>query len=81
MAKKKKARGRPVTRKYAPRIDASAEEIAATIFSMPADHEWQYEKEAPDYRCLACDKSVHYPDTLRLDGLCETCHRRREDAE
>ena len=29
---------------------------------------------APEYRCAACGREVHYPDTLDRDGRCEDCH-------
>ena len=70
----KKERGRPMKRGYAPRVDATAEEIAQAIFSLPADHQWEYTESAPEYRCVDCHKEVRYPDTLYRDGRCEPCH-------
>ena len=62
-------------RKYPPRIDATAEEMAQAMFAVPADHEWEYEKSGPKvYRCRVCQQAVYYPDTLYRDGRCETCH-------
>ena len=49
--KGKNERGRPLERKYPPRIDATAEEIAQTMFSVPAGHDWEYLKSEPVYRC------------------------------
>ena len=74
MPKRKKERGRPMEHKYPPRIDATAEEIAQAMFSVPADRDWEYLKSEPEYRCVDCDKAVNYPDTLYQDGRCETCH-------
>lgn len=70
----KKERGRPLERKYPPRIDATAEEIVAAMFRRPADREWQYEKETPEYRCANCGHEVNHPETLYRDGRCEACH-------
>ncbi len=79
MPKRKKERGRPMKKKnlYAPRADATAEEMAKAMFAMPADHQWEYPDagtEGPVYRCADCGREVHYPDTLYQDGRCETCH-------
>ena len=73
--RKRKERGRP-GRKYPPRVDATAEELAQAIFRMPVDHEWEYEKPkvGPIYRCVDCGEKVYYPDTLYRDGRCEACH-------
>ena len=68
--RKKKERGRPLERKYPPRIDATAEEIVQAMFNTPPNTEL----EIREYRCSDCDKAVHYPDTLYRDGRCETCH-------
>lgn len=60
--------------RYPPRTDATAEELAQALFAIPADHEWQFEKdEGMEYRCVGCGKAVHYPDTLYKGDLCETC--------
>ena len=74
MPRRKKERGRPMKRGYAPRVDATAEEIAKAMFSLPADHQWQYMESEPEYRCVDCGQEVLYPDTLCQDGRCETCH-------
>ena len=77
MAKRKKERGRPLGRKYPPRVDATAEEMAQAMFKLPADHQWEYLSagaDGPVYRCAGCRQEVHYPETLHLDGLCADCH-------
>ena len=61
-------------RGYAPRVDATPEEIAQAMFAMPENHDWEYLKSEPEYRCSDCDKVVTYPDTLYQDGRCEPCH-------
>jgi hypothetical protein len=68
--KRKKEWGRPLEKRYPPRVDATPEEIVHAIFNTPHDTEL----EIREYRCLDCDKAVHYPDTLYGDGRCETCH-------
>ena len=74
--RKRRERGRPLERKYPPKVDATAEELARAIFRMPVDHEWEYEKSevGPIYRCVVCKQEVNYPDTLYRDGRCEACH-------
>lgn len=68
MPRREKERGRPV----APRIDATPEQIAAALFRMPADHQWQFERSGrSEYRCVVCCREVHYPETLYNDGRCE----------
>ena len=70
---KKKGRGRP-SKKYPPRVEATAEGIAQSFFAMPADHKWEYLESEPEYRCVDCQKEVSYPDTLYNDGRCKVCH-------
>ena len=72
--RKKKERGRPMKKRYPPRIDATAEEIAQAVFAMPKDHKWKYQESEPEYCCVDCKQTVHYPDTLYRGGRCETCH-------
>lgn len=73
--KKKPERGRPMKRGYAPRIDATPEEMAKAMFSLPADHQWEYEKEGGKvYKCADCGREVVYPETLYRNGRCENCH-------
>ena len=43
--KPKRPRGRP-SRPLPERIDASPEAIAEVFLSLPADHKWQYPKQA-----------------------------------
>ncbi len=45
MPRKKKARGRPVTKPMPERIDASPEQIAEAFLRLPSDYEWQYLRE------------------------------------
>ena len=75
--RKKKERGRPLKRRYPPRVDATAEEMAQAMFALPSDHQWEYPKAGPDgpeYRCADCGREVRYPETLYRDGRCEACH-------
>ena len=74
MPRRKKERGRPLERKYPPRVDATAEDMAQAMFAVPADHEWAYLKSEPEYRCADCGREVRYPDTLYRDGRCADCH-------
>ena len=70
---RKKERGRPLKKLYPPRVDATAEEIAQAMFATRADHDWEYLKSEPEYRCVDCGREIHYPDTLYRDGHCEAC--------
>ena len=73
--RRKKERGRPMRRLYAPRVDATPEEMAKAMFSLPADHQWEYEQgDGKVYRCMNCEREVAYPETLHRDGRCEGCH-------
>jgi len=76
MPRRKEGPGRGRTgRPLPPRIDATMEEIAKAMLSMPSDHEWEYEKgEGKVYQCVACERVVSYPETLFRDGRCERCH-------
>ena len=75
-ARGKKERGRPMKLRYAPRIDAKPEEMARAMFSLPADHQWEYEKTGgKTYRCHDCQREVAYPETLYRDGRCASCHK------
>lgn len=74
MVRQKKARGRPTVHPLPPRIDATPEEMAKSLFALPADHTWQYEQDGGRvYRCSACEREVHYPETLYRDGRCAEC--------
>ena len=74
MPRNKKARGRPA-RPLPPRVEATPEVIAKAMFSLPADYEWQYEKDGGTlYRCVDCERVVSYPETLYDDGRCANCH-------
>ncbi len=68
----KRPRGRPTEKHLPPRTDASMDELAEAMFSLPADHHWQYDAKT-DYHCRACRRPVRYPDTLTRAGLCSTC--------
>lgn len=42
-------------RDFAPRIDATPEEMAKAMFSLPAGHQWEYEKDGGKvYKCADC---------------------------
>ena len=74
---RKKERGRPLANTYAPKVDATPEEIASAMFALPADHKWQYEKDPGRvYKCAECGREVAYPETLYRDGRCESCTER-----
>ena len=70
----KVARGRPVEKKLPPRIDATPEQMAQAMFALPADHQWQYGPRTV-YKCVDCEKAVHYPETLYRDGRCGACKK------
>ena len=77
MPRPKRERGRPIKRLYPPKADATAEEIAQAIFSLPPGRKWEYTEAGPQgtvYRCQDCEREVAYPDTLYRDGRCESCH-------
>ena len=72
-----KERGRPMKKRYPPRVDATPEDMAQAMFSLPAGRKWEYLEagpEGPVYRRTDCEREVYYPDTLYRDGRCETCH-------
>ena len=71
MAAEKKPRGRPVKKLYPPRIDAAPEEIARTVLNGGRP---KARVKSRDYRCGACGRAVHYPETLYNDGQCPACH-------
>ena len=74
MPRRKKERGRPVTRRLPPRIDASPEQIVDAMFAMSPSHRWEYERDGgSEHRCAACNHEVHYPETLYGDGRCKDC--------
>ena len=45
MTDERRPRGRPVEYPMPPRIDAPPEAIAKAFFRLPANHDWQYDKE------------------------------------
>ena len=74
-----KPKGRP-GRKYPPRVDATPQELVRSIFALPADHQWESEKDGgTTYRCAGCGREVSYPETLYRDGRCGVCQERRRD--
>lgn len=69
MPRRKKERGRPVTRRLPPRIDAPPEQIAQAMFRLPANRQEQFERNGgAEYRCAAGQREVHYPETLYNAG-------------
>ena len=68
---KKKPRGRPVEKRYPPRIDATPEEIARTVLNGGRP---KARVKSRDYRCGACGRAIYYPETLHNDGRCPECH-------
>ena len=66
--------GRPMKRRYPPRIDATPEELAQAMFRAPADMAVDTERV---YRCGGCGREVGYPETLYRDGRCEGCTETR----
>ena len=70
----KAGRGRP-SRPLPPRIDATPEGMARAMFALPADHQWEYERNGgAEYRCVDCGREVNYPETLYNDDRCDECH-------
>ena len=75
--RRNRERGRPIKQGFAPRGvgEATPEEVARAMLSLPADHQWEYEKNGgKTYQCADCEREVAYPETLYLDGRCEDCH-------
>ena len=64
-------RGRPATRKYPPRIDATPEELARVVLNGGRP---KGSVKGLDYRCAGCGREVQYPETLYRDGRCPECH-------
>ena len=76
MMARKKERGRPMLKRYSPRVDATPEEMARAMFDLPAGHQWENEKDGGKvYRCVDCKREVWYPETLYRDGRCEACQK------
>ena len=78
---KKKELGRPLKRPYPPRVDATPEDIAQAMFSLPAGRKWEYMEAGPDgpvYRCADCERGSPLPGHLvsrwALRGLPRRCH-------
>ena len=70
MVKRKKALGRPMEKRYPPKIDASPEEIAQAMFRASPGMAIDVAKV---YRCKGCAREVNYPEILYRDGRCEGC--------
>ena len=69
---RKKERGRPMEKKYPPRIDATAEELAQAMFRAGPVVE-------KVYTCADCKREVYYPEILYRDNRCEECHQKADD--
>ena len=66
--------------RYAPRTDATAEELAQALFALPQDHHWHYKQnEETEYRCVVCGEAVHHPATLHSDGRCSDCQKKANE--
>ena len=74
MPRRKKERGRPMERRYPPRIDAPPEEIARVVLGAKSPARFGAEPKQTEYRCKDCGQRVHYPETLYQDGRCAQCH-------
>ena len=73
-SKTARERGRP-SRPLPPRIDATPADMARAMFRLPADYQWDYERNGgAEYRCVDCGREVAYPETLHNDARCEECH-------
>ena len=71
MPRPKKERGRPMKRRYPPRIDATPEQIAKTMFQTLSE---DVSDAGPQvYRCEVCRRAVYYPEILYKGGLCVVC--------
>lgn len=53
----KRPRGRPVIYPLPPRIDATPEEIARAVLSVPRKREWRYLRQREGRQSLASEKS------------------------
>ena len=60
--------GRPLERKYPPRIDATPKEIARAVLQSPPPADLERE-----YTCRGCGRVVFYPETIYRDGQCAAC--------
>ena len=73
MPRKKKERGRPIERRYPPRIDATVDELVEAFFRAgPATTI----DESREYNCAGCGRGVYYPETLYRDRKCAACTSR-----
>ena len=46
--REKKERGRPLKKLYPPRVDATPEDMAQAMFSLPAGRKWKYMEAGPE---------------------------------
>ena len=62
--REKKERGRPLKKLYPPRVDATPEDMAQAMFSLPAGRKWEYVEAGPKgtvYRCADCEAGSPLP--------------------
>ena len=71
MPRKKRGHSGP---KYPPKIDATAEEMAQAVLQLPAKRRSDY-KDVNRLQCVACKRSVYFPETLYQDGRCGDCKK------
>ena len=75
---KKKPRGRPVEKRYPPRIDATPEELARVVLNGGRP---KARVKSRTYRCGTCGRAVYYPETvlsrgaIEGDGICRSVRR------
>ena len=69
MVRSSKPRGRP-GRPLAPRINATAEEVARYVLSKPQP---SVDVQEQTYACLTCKRPVSFPEVLFEDERCEKC--------
>lgn len=68
MPRTSKPRGRP-GRPLAPRINATAEEVARYVLSRPPP---SVDVQEQEYACLTCKQPICFPAILYEDGNCES---------
>ena len=72
-ARRKKERGRPMERRYPPRIDVSPETIANVVLNAKRTPRFGDTPNRTEYRCVDCNRVVAFPETLFCDGRCGDC--------
>jgi nitrate reductase cytochrome c-type subunit len=70
--KRKKKRGRPMERRYPPKIDATPEEVAQVLLNAGPV---KGPVSGRNYYCVDCKRQVAYPETLYNDNRCAGCHQ------